>query len=436
MNTGHFRNKIHDNNATIGVIGLGYVGLPLALLFAEKGYHVIGFDTDPEKVDSIMRGTSYIKHISSESIRSCSSKGLLSGSGDFSRVNECDACIICVPTPLDPHRQPDLSYLRNTAETIAPHLKRGAIVSLESTTYPGTTDELLIPLLEAGSGLSAGDDFLVCFSPEREDPNNKRYSTKTIPKVVGGLNEESLNAGVSLYGAVIDHIVPVSSTKAAEATKLMENIFRSVNIALVNEMKIILQAMGIDIWEVVEAAKTKPFGYMPFYPGPGLGGHCIPIDPFYLSWKAKEYELPARFIELAGEINTGMPYYVINRMTEALDRAGKTTAGSRILIIGMAYKPDIDDIRESPSLKLFDILALKGAKVDFHDPFIPRIPSSRHYGHLSGIKSVPLDDISLYDAVIIGTNHSDIDYKKLVQEAQLIIDTRNACSRASNVVRA
>jgi len=431
-----FIEKINDQSAVIGVIGLGYVGLPLALLFAEKGYHILGFDTDPKKIDHIGRGISYIKHIPSESIKQCFSDGFLRGTGDFSRIGECDACIICVPTPLDTHRQPDLSYLRSTAVTIAPHVKSGIVVSLESTTYPGTTDELLIPLLETGSGLSAGKDFMVCFSPEREDPNNKRYSTKTIPKVVGGVDKQSLEAGVALYGAVVDRIVPVSSTKAAEATKLMENIFRSVNIALVNEMKVILQAMDIDIWEVIEAAKTKPFGYMPFYPGPGLGGHCIPIDPFYLSWKAKEFEIPARFIELAGEINTGIPHFVINRTMDALDRIGKTTTGSRILIMGMAYKPDIDDIRESPSLKLFDILKSKGAIVDFHDPYVMQIPSSRHYGHLAGIRSVSLDDISSYDALVISTNHSTIDYEDIVKRAALIIDTRNACPNAPNVVRA
>jgi len=419
------KQKIETKNAKIGVIGLGYVGLPLLLEFVDAGYHCIGFDVDEKKIRALGKKETYIKHISSERIAKIMETGLLHAATDFSRLTEMDCIIVAVPTPLDKHQQPDLSYIINTSETISKHLKKGQLVILESSTWPGTTEEVMKPILEK-SGLKCSKDFYLAFSPEREDPNNPDYSTKTIPKVVGANDSYSLDCSTALYDAVIVQTVPVSSSQAAEATKLLENIFRSVNIALVNEMKIILDRMGIDVWEVIEAASTKPFGYMPFYPGPGLGGHCIPIDPFYLTWKAKEYDMPTRFIELAGEINTHMPYWVIRKIMEALNSVKKSLNGAKLLILGAAYKKDVDDMRESPTLKLIEILEEKGAQVSYNDPHIPVMPSVRKYQF--DMKSVQLTPQSLksYDAVIISTAHSIYDYNFIAEHAQLVIDTRNA----------
>jgi len=361
--------KIEKREAKIGILGLGYVGLPLAIEFVNGGFRTTGFDIDPAKVDMLNKKKSYIRHIPAEKITSLVEKGKFSATTDFSKLSDMDCLIVAVPTPLDKHEQPDLSYIINTSEAIAPHLRKGQLVVLESSTWPGTTMEVMKPILEK-SGLRYPDDFSLAFSPEREDPNNKNYSTKTIPKVVGANDPKSLEVCKALYDSVIVKTVPVSSSQAAEATKLLENIFRGVNIALVNEMKMILDRMGIDVWEVIEAASTKPFGFMPFYPGPGLGGHCIPIDPFYLTWKAKEFDMPTRFIELAGEVNMHMPYYVVQRVMEALNQRQKSLSGSSVLILGMAYKKDIDDMRESPTLKLIEILEGKGAHVDYNDPYI------------------------------------------------------------------
>jgi UDP-N-acetyl-D-glucosamine dehydrogenase len=343
--------------------------------------------------------------------------------------------IICVPTPLDPHREPDLSYVVATAETLGPHVQRGQLFSLESTTYPGTSDEVLRPVLEEKSGMRAGADFFLAYSPEREDPNNPNYTTSTIPKVVGGYDQQSLDAAQALYEAIVCRTVPVSSMAAAEATKLMENIFRSVNIALVNELKVVFQTMGIDIWEVIDAAKTKPFGYMPFYPGPGLGGHCIPIDPFYLTWKAREYDIPTRFIELAGEINTQMPYYVVHRTMEILNENGVAVNGSRLLLLGLAYKKNVDDIRESPTLKLWRLFEGKGARVEFHDPFVPVVPKLRGYPEYTGKTSAEMGSLQRYDAIVVCTDHDDMDYQRIADSGRIVIDTRNAVPSAPNVYR-
>jgi UDP-N-acetyl-D-glucosamine dehydrogenase len=413
---------------TIAIIGLGYVGLPLALQFARSGVTVLGLDIDPAKVKSINSGKSYIKHVESNEIAGFVSQKLFSASTEFSRVSETEAVIICVPTPLNKNREPDISYILQTGQAIAPHLRRGILVVLESTTYPGTTDEDLRAVLEQGSGLKAGIDFHLAFSPEREDPGNPNSKVASIPKVIGGLTPACLDRARALYGQAIQRIVPVSSCRAAEATKLLENIFRSVNIALVNELKLVYAAMGIDIWEVINAAKTKPFGFMAFYPGPGLGGHCIPIDPFYLTWKAREYGQNTRFIELAGEINTAMPEYVINRVAEALNSQRKPVNGSRVLILGLAYKANVDDDRESPSYHLMDLLKKRGAEVGYYDPFVPVIRPSREHGHWAGTPSVPWtqESIASFDAVIISTAHDGVNYKQLAEWAPLIIDTRNA----------
>jgi UDP-N-acetyl-D-glucosamine dehydrogenase len=426
----------------IAVIGLGYVGLPLGLQFARNGVQVIGLDIDQAKVDSILAGNSYIHHIAAEDIHARVSDGKLTASIDFSRVSECDAVIICVPTPLSKNREPDISYVLNTGKAIAPHLKQGILVVLESTTYPGTTDEDLLAVLEIGSGLKAGVDFHLAFSPEREDPGNPNSKVAKIPKVVGGLTPACLERAKELYSHAVETIVPVSSCRAAEATKLLENIFRSVNIALVNELKVVYSAMGIDIWEVIEAAKTKPFGYMPFYPGPGLGGHCIPIDPFYLTWKAREYGQATRFIELAGEINTSMPKYVIQKLTEALNAAKKPLNGSRILLVGLAYKANVDDDRESPGYTLMDLMKNAGAIVSYYDPFVPVIKHTREHPHWAGTKSVEWNrkTIESFDAVLIATAHSNIDMSQLVEWSQTVIDTRNAtttsCLKSDNIIKA
>ncbi|GAB4375240.1 MAG: nucleotide sugar dehydrogenase [Calditrichia bacterium] len=417
--------KIKAHQAKIGVIGMGYVGLPLLLEFVDSDFPTVGFDIDPEKTEQLNQGKSYIKHIPAERIQKALEKNLFEATTDFSRLKEVDCILVCVPTPLGKHREPDISYIEKTSETIANYVQPNQLIVLESSTFPGTTEEVMRPIIEK-SGLVSGRDFYLAFSPEREDPNNPHYNTRTIPKVVGANDPTALELATTLYDQVIVKTVPVSSSQAAEATKLLENIFRSVNIALVNEMKMILDRMGIDVWEVIEAASTKPFGFMPFYPGPGLGGHCIPIDPFYLTWKAHEYELSTRFIELAGEVNTMMPYYVINKLIDGLNRQKKSINGSKILVLGLAYKKDIDDKRESPSLKLMEIIIDKGGEADYHDPYIPHLGKMRHYDFHKDSVDLTAENLKKYDAVLISTNHSVFDYDFIVEHAQLVIDTRNA----------
>ena len=413
---------------TIAIIGLGYVGLPLALQFSRSGATVIGIDIDPSKVDALTQGRSYIKHITPESIREQLASGHLSATTDFAAVQRADAVIICVPTPLNKNREPDISFIVATGKALAPHLRPGVLVALESSTYPGTTDEDLRGVLEAGSGLTAGRDFHLAFSPEREDPGNPQSVVATIPKVIGGLTPACLAKAQEIYGIAIQTLVPVSSCRAAEATKLMENIFRCVNIALVNELKVVYGAMGIDIWEVINAAKTKPFGFMPFYPGPGLGGHCIPIDPFYLTWKAREYGQATRFIELAGEINTRMPEHVVACVAEALNTVKKPLNGSRVLVLGLAYKANVDDDRESPSYVLMELLKRRGAEVSYHDPFVPVIKPTREHPQWAGTRSVEWsrETVAAFDCVLIATAHACVDYRQLAEWAPLIVDTRNA----------
>ena len=412
----------------IAIVGLGYVGLPLSIQFARSGVTVLGLDVDAEKVELLNKGRSYIKHIDSVAVAEMTKADLFHASTDFSRIREVDAVIICVPTPLNKNREPDISFVIKTGQVIAPHLAKGTLVVLESTTYPGTTDEDLREVLEEGSRMKAGVDFHLAFSPEREDPGNEQSKVKLIPKVVGGYTRACLERAMALYGKAIDTPVAVSSCRVAEATKLLENIFRSVNIALVNELKLVYGAMGIDIWEVIEAAKTKPFGFMPFYPGPGLGGHCIPIDPFYLTWKAREYGRHTRFIELAGEINTAMPEHVVHRVADALNDRNKAVKGSRILILGLAYKPNVDDERESPSYVLMDLLSERGAQVEYHDPYVPVIKPTREHSHSAGKKSVEWNraTIESFDLVLIATNHSCVNYQELADWAERIVDTRNA----------
>jgi UDP-N-acetyl-D-glucosamine dehydrogenase len=429
--------KIESKRARVGVIGLGYVGLPLVKTFLQKGFKVSGFDVDQKKVDMLNRGKSYIRHISAAELKDFLGRKRFIASADFSGLRKVDAILICVPTPLDGHGSPDLSYVLNSTITVAEHIRKGQLVVLESTTYPGTTDEEMLPILEAG-GLKGGHDFFLAFSPEREDPGNKNFSTATTPKVVGGLTPDCLRVAKALYDQIIVKTVPVSSTKAAESTKLLENIFRSVNIALVNELKMIFDRMGIDVWEVIRAASSKPFGFMPFYPGPGLGGHCIPIDPFYLTWKAKEVDYQTKFIELAGEINTYMPYYVREKTVAALNERGRSVKGAKVLVLGLAYKKDIDDSRESPSLKIITLFRAKGAKVSYNDPYVPRVVGHREYPGLE-LKSVPLTKSLLKrtDAVIIATDHTAYDYDWIVKNAPLVIDSRNAIKRhRKNVVKA
>lgn len=436
MNKQNFLNKINKHEAVIGIVGLGYVGLPLLIEFSKAGFPVIGFDTDKKKIEHLKRSVSYIKHIDDNKLKELNSTGKFEGCTFFENVSKCDAVIICVPTPLTKQREPDMTYIISTGESIAPFIKKGQLISLESTTYPGTTDEVLKPILEKG-GLKAGVDFYLAFSPEREDPNNKDFTTSTIPKVVGGYDEVSAEIACALYDAIICRTVKVSSTATAEATKLMENIFRCINIALVNELKIVFDKMGIDIWEVINAAKTKPFGYMPFYPGPGLGGHCIPIDPFYLTWKAREFDYPTKFIELAGEINAQMPRYVIEKTLESLNDRKKTLNGSKTLIMGLSYKKNIDDIRESPSFKLWELLEARGAIVDYYDPYCPEVKDTRHYPKYAYIKSISnLENIAAYDVVLIATDHDCIDYEFIRKNASLIIDTRNAVKPSSHVIKA
>jgi UDP-N-acetyl-D-glucosamine dehydrogenase len=414
--------------ARIAVIGLGYVGLPLSLQFARCGVSVLGLDVDAAKVDALHQGKSYIKHIPSETVAAMVRAGAFSAASDFSRIREADAVIICVPTPLNKNREPDISFIIDTGRSIARYLRKGMLVVLESTTYPGTTDEDLREVLEIGSGLEAGRDFHLAFSPEREDPGNPDSKVALIPKVVGGYTPACLEKAMALYSKAVRTVVPVSSCRAAEATKLLENTFRGVNIALVNELKVVYSAMGIDVWEVINAAKTKPFGFMPFYPGPGLGGHCIPIDPFYLTWKAREFGQNTRFIELAGEINTSMPAYVVHRVADALNDRRKAIKGSSLLVLGLAYKPNVDDERESPSYVLMEMLKDRGAKVAYYDPYVPVIKPTREHAHWAGTKSVAWnkETITSFDLVLIATNHVCINYQELADWTECIVDTRNA----------
>ncbi len=427
--------RLNDKQSVIGIVGLGYVGLPLMLRFHEVGYRVLGVDIDSEKVNKLNAGQSYIGHIRPESIAAARAGGF-EATTDFSRSREADALIICVPTPLDKHHEPDLSFVINTVESLVPHLRPGQVMSLESTTYPGTTDEELKPRIES-RGLVVGQDYFLVFSPEREDPANPDFKTQTIPKVCGGCTPACLDVGLALYGQVIDRVVPVSSTRVAEMTKLLENIHRAVNIGLVNEMKMICDRMGIDVHEVIRAASTKPFGFVPYHPGPGLGGHCIPIDPFYLTWKAREYGVHTRFIELAGEVNSAMPEWVVSKVAEALNDRQKAIRGSRILILGIAYKKDVDDMRESPSLEIMDLLRAKGAEIAYSDPHIPVFPKLRE--HSFDLKSVPLPPASLagYDCIVIATDHKAFDYDLIRRHAKLVVDARGVYpERAENVVGA
>ncbi|TDI59054.1 MAG: nucleotide sugar dehydrogenase [Alphaproteobacteria bacterium] len=433
--------KIDNRSARVGVIGMGYVGLPLAATIARKGFTVTGFDIDENRISSLNKGVSHIDAVHNDELARLVGGNFFSATSDFAPLADCDVITICVPTPLSKHREPDLSFVEQVVGVIATHLKAGQLIVLESTTYPGTTDEIVCPILEQG-GLKSGADFFLGFSPEREDPGNPDYSTETIPKIVAGDGETARDLVTAFYSAFMQHVVPVSTNSVAEAVKITENIFRSVNIALVNELKIIYSAMGIDVWEVIEAAKTKPFGFMPFYPGPGLGGHCIPIDPFYLAWKSREFGLRARFIELAGEINIAMPDYVIRNLEKALDDRQRVSLGSsKILVLGLAYKANVSDIRESPSVRLLEMIEKRGADVDYHDPLVPVIPHTSDHPTVTGKQSVSLDaeTIAQYNAVLICTDHQIVDYKLVVDHAQLVVDTRNIITRldldADNVVR-
>jgi len=425
----NLENKIKNKKSIIGVIGMGYVGLPLVKTFLNKGFGVVGFDIDEKKVLMLNKGKSYIKHVTAEELKGFLNKKKFQATADFAALERVDVIIICVPTPLDAHNNPDLSFVLKTTETISEKLRKGQLVILESTTYPGTTEEEILPLLEAG-GLKVGKDFFLAYSPERENPGDKVYTTEKIPKVVGGVTPECSRVAKTLYDQIIKKTVPVSSPKVAEATKIMENVFRSVNIAMVNEMKMIFDRMGIDVWEVIQAASTKPFGFMPFFPGPGYGGHCIPVDPFYLAWKAKEVDQPTKFIELAGEINIFMPYYVVTKTIEALNENGKSIKGAKILILGLAYKEDIDDQRESPSLKIISLLKKHGAEVSYNDPYVPQASGYRDYPGLV-LESVELTGsiLKASDAVVIVTAHSDYDFNWIAKNASLIIDTRNAIKK-------
>tara|TARA_B100000035_G_C20982272_1_gene546013 strand:+ start:95 stop:1402 length:1308 start_codon:yes stop_codon:yes gene_type:complete len=429
------QNKINNRTLIVGIIGLGYVGLPLFLWHAESGISVIGFDTDEVKIKNLNANRSYIKRYGSQDIGFAMQKGARA-TGNFDLINECDVIIICVPTPLNQYREPDLSYVTSTLQSIGPHLRQHQLVSLESTTWPGTTEEIMVPLIEK-FGFDVGKNISVIYSPEREDPGNLSFSTSTIPKIVGGVTETCLQIGLAFYNLTINKVVPVSSPRVAEMTKLLENIHRSVNIGLANEMKMVADKMGIDIFEVVDAAATKPFGFTPFYPGPGIGGHCIPIDPFYLTWKAREYGLHTRFIELAGEINKAMPDFVVSKLTLALNTQGKSVKGSRILILGVAYKRDVDDVRESPSLQLIDVLQGLGALISYSDPFIPVLPKTRAFDFDMTSVNLSTEELKKYDALILVTDHSQFDYDIILENANLIIDTRGKFRKSSpNIVRA
>jgi UDP-N-acetyl-D-glucosamine dehydrogenase len=416
--------RFRNRSAKVAVLGLGYAGLPIACTFAEAGFRVVGFDIDSRKVENIRRGHSYIAHIDEERISRLVSGGVLTATSDFVELSTCDAAIICVPTPLGEGRVPDLRAVIDTIRRVAAHLHKGQLIVLESTTYPGTTDEVLLPIL-AESGLRVGEDFFLAFSPEREDPANKNFTTRAIPKIVGGLTSHCLEVAAAAYGEVIERVISVSSTRVAEASKLLENIYRCINIAMINELKLLFERMRIDIWEVIDAASTKPFGFTPFYPGPGLGGHCIPVDPFYLSWKARQYDFHARFIELAGEINGTQPAHVVDRVAEGLNLRGKALREAHILLIGVAYKADVDDVRESPALTIIRLLRSKLAKVSYHDPFVPLLRSRQLQHNMSSVELTP-ELLEAADAVVIVTNHHCIDYQLVVQNARLIIDTRNA----------
>jgi UDP-N-acetyl-D-glucosamine dehydrogenase len=418
--------KIKSHQAKIGVVGLGYVGLPLVLRFGEERFSIMGFDVDNEKVRKLNAGESYIRHIDAGRLQNLRKEKQFEATSDFSRLSEPDAIIICVPTPLDAKKDPDLQFIEKTAIAIEKTLRKGQVISLESTTYPGTTDEILLDLFK-GRGLEVGKDYFLVFSPEREDPGNEKFSTRTIPKVVGGTTPDCLEVGKTLYSQVIDRVVPVSSTRAAELVKLLENIYRSVNIALVNELKLLCERMDIDIWEVIDAASTKPFGYTAFYPGPGLGGHCIPIDPFYLSWKAKEYDFSTRFIQLAGEINTAMPHHVVEKVSEALNEHSKSIRGSKVAMLGVAYKKDVDDVRESPALEIMELLQARGAVLSYSDPYIPRLHKMRAYDFSKMSSSALTEEyLKSQDVVLIATNHTAFDYQWIVDNSTLIVDTRNA----------
>jgi UDP-N-acetyl-D-glucosamine dehydrogenase len=428
-------NKLQDKSALIGIVGLGYVGLPLMLRYIEVGYRVLGFDIDRQKVDSLNAGKTYIEHIPEQAISAAVDNGF-EATTDFSRAREPDALILCVPTPLNKYREPDMSFVLGTAESLVPFVRPGQVVSLESTTYPGTTDEELLPRLES-TGLQVGKDVFLVFSPEREDPGNPNFTTRTIPKVCGGVTADCRQVGVALYSQVIDTVVPVSSTRAAEMTKLLENIHRAVNIGLVNEMKIVCDRMGIDIHEVIRAAATKPFGFVPYYPGPGLGGHCIPIDPFYLTWKAREYGLHTRFIELAGEVNSAMPEWVVGKVVDALNGHGKALKGSRVLVLGIAYKKNVDDMRESPSVEMMEILREKGAELSYSDPHVPKFPKMRE--HNFDLESVALtpEVLAAADCVLIATDHAKFEYDMIKRHGRLIVDSRGVYGeRADNIVKA
>lgn len=426
--------RFHTKQAKVGIFGLGYVGLPLALRFSEVSLHVIGFDIDPYKTTQLNQGQSYIERITAQQIQRAQQQGF-TATTDFSRTAELDAIIICVPTPLNRNREPDLSFVKNTLNAILPYLKPHQLISLESTTWPGTTEEIIAPMLHS-KALIPGHNFALVYSPEREDPGNEKYSTKDIPKIIGGMTQQCLEAGLKLYRHATPTMIPVSSTRAAEMTKLLENIHRAVNIGLVNEMKIVADKMGINIHEVIQAAATKPFGFVPYTPGPGLGGHCIPIDPFYLTWKAREYGINTRFIELAGEINHYMPHWVVHKIADALNEQGKAIKGSRILILGLAYKKNIDDTRESPAVEIMDLLQEKGAEIAYSDPHVPVFPRKRDY--FFELKSVELsqDNIQQYDCIIIATDHDAFDYELLLEHSQLIVDTRGRLLGCNNVVSA
>jgi len=422
--------KLNAGDVVIGIVGLGYVGLPLLIGFASKGCRVVGFDVDPSKVEGINEGRSYIDHISSDSIAEHRNAGRVEATNDFSKIAEVDAVLICVPTPLDEHFEPDLKYVTTTLESIRHYLQKGQLISLESTTYPRTTKDVMVPILEEGGG-SAGVDFHVVYSPEREDPGNKQFTAAQIPKLIGGVTPSCLDRGVAIYEILFEKVIPVSAPEVAEFAKLLENIYRAVNIGLVNEMKVVAQCMDVDIWEVIDAAATKPFGFTAFYPGPGLGGHCIPIDPFYLTWKAREYGIHTRFIELAGEINRGMPDYVIDRTMRALNQAGRAVNGSKICVVGLAYKPNVDDMRESPSFDLLDKLVELGAEVSYSDPYIPCITPTREHADYTGMKSVEWSATGFkdVDCAIIATRHDNVDLEEILDWVPVVVDTRNALSR-------
>lgn len=429
-----WKQRVEKKDVVVGVLGLGYVGLPLAREFATAGLKVVGFDIDEKKVRVLNSGRSIIKHVPHEQVRRMVKTGRFRATSDMAQIRKVDAVLVCVPTPLTENREPDMQFIVSSSETIAKYVQPGQLIVLESTTYPGTTRELMAPILER-SGLKAGRDFNLAFSPEREDPGNKDFSTRTIPKVVGGLTKKCRDMACALYGAAIVRTIPVSSLEAAEATKILENVYRCVNIAMVNELKVVFDRMGIDVWEVINAASTKPFGFKAFYPGPGLGGHCIPIDPFYLTWKARQYGMPTRFIELAGEINTSMPHYVVSRTLEALNDRRKSLKGSKVLVLGLAYKKDIDDLRESPSIELIELLRKKGARVDYNDPYIPKTHKQRQHDLKMSSKRLSAAMLASYDVVLISTDHSTYDYKWIVKHAKLVVDTRNATAGVRGTAR-